>query len=164
MNEQKENTTQLPELLQPLELSGEKFTKRVSELNSASREKLPQEIKAAISHARLIGEGVGKSLLGLAVDLGEGAGSFLYSWGLSEVLPVTEVLADYGTAKVAEALTNRPLRKGSKFWGYTLSFVPFVGDFASPTFFDGMVDIYQGTQKLINNQSRLVQQSHITNS
>lgn len=149
MNEQQENLKETGELLDTVETTTAEFADRASKLTTNSREKLPPEIKNIISPTRMVAEGVGKSILGLGVDLAEGAGSFLYTWGLSEIVPVPEFIADFGTAKFAETFTGRELRRGPKFWGYTLSFLPYIGDFASPTFFDGMMDIYQGSKALV---------------
>lgn len=146
--EQKENNIETPESLRPVEAASLGFIERVRNLNESARANLPLEIRDKLSPLRLIGEGLGKSALGISLDLLEGATLASLTFGLSEIFPLTELAADYGTARIAEAITNRRLRPASKRWGYILSFVPLLGDIASPTLFDGLADILIGIKAL----------------
>lgn len=157
--ESKENEETMPEILEPIIEKNLNFMERTRALNERARAKLPKEIKDKLSPIRLIAEGFGKTALGLSVDMIEGATLASLTFGLSEVFPISELAADFGTVKLAEAITQRPVRQNALRWGYLLSVLPVIGDFASPTFFDGLTDIYIGTKALMgsvgNNEKQL---------
>lgn len=148
-----EKLNQIPEILSPVTERTDGFINRIKGLNERAREKLPEEIRSKITPLRLIGEGIGKSALGITVDVSEGAVLAALTAGISELVPVTEIIADWGSTKIAEKITGRNLRGGSKAIGYSMSLVPFVGDFASPTLIDGVTDIYVGTRALLDANS-----------
>ena len=72
--------------------------------------------------------------------------------GISEVIPVSEYIADFGAAKIAEKITGRELRSTPIWMARVLNWIPFVGDFASATFFDGLIDIASGSYELAKNK------------
>jgi len=115
--ESKENEDTMPEILKPVVEKNLGFMERTRGLNERAREKLPKEIKEKISPLRLIVEGFGKSALGLSVDVIEGATLGALTFGLSEIFPLAELAADFGTVKLAEAFTQRPIRQNSLRWG-----------------------------------------------
>ena len=149
---------ELPESLKPVEEVNLTFLSKARALNERARTKLPEEIKSKLTPMRLVGEGLGKTALGLSVDVVEGATLASLTFGLSELIPLTELAADFGTAKLAEVLTQRPIRSESKKWGYILSWIPLIGDFASPTLFDGLTDIYIGSRALAQSMGSNTEQ------
>lgn len=144
-----ENVKQsFPETLRGIPERATNYVNQVRELNKSARARLPKEIQETLSPMQLIGQGVAKTVLGLGIDLTEGALFASLTFGLSEAFPVTEYLVDMGANVAAEKLTGRKLRDGSVWLARGLNWIPVVGDFASATAFDGVADVVQGAKAL----------------